>query len=79
MRTIVDGKNPRRDSAFPDALASLSSLADNTINLSFLVNQLKAWVGVVPFVGAGMSVPFGFPAWRPFLESLCAPALRAAC
>ncbi len=37
--------------------------------LPLLVKQLKTRVGVVPFVGAGMSVPFGFPAWRPFLES----------
>jgi hypothetical protein len=34
-----------------------------------LLKQLKTRVGVGPFVGAGMSVPFGFPAWRPFLES----------
>jgi hypothetical protein len=65
----VDGTNPRDDGTPPDAVASLSSLADNTVNLSLLIRQLQARVGVVPFVGAGVSVPFGFPAWRPFLES----------
>src|ERR1017187_6055558 len=49
-------------------LAPLYSLADNPINLPLLLKQLKTRVGVVPFVGAGMSVPFGFPAWGPFLE-----------
>lgn len=57
------------DSAWPVVLAPLSSLADNAINLPLLLKQLKTRVGVVPFVGAGMSVSFGFPAWRPFLES----------
>jgi hypothetical protein len=57
------------DGTFSDAPASLNSLADNAINLSFLIKQLKASLGVVPFVGAATSVPFGFPAWRPFLES----------
>ena len=49
-------------------LAPLNSLADNARNLPLLIEQLRTRVGVVPFVGAGMSVPFGFPAWRPFLE-----------
>ena len=57
------------DRKLPVALALLSSLADNEMNLWLLLRQLKTRVGVVPFVGAGMSVPFGFPAWRPFLES----------
>ena len=57
------------EDSLPAALAALASLADNTINLPLLIKQLKTRVGVVPFVGAGMSVPFGFPAWRPFLES----------
>jgi len=57
------------EDTLPDALASLSSLAENTVNLFLLIKQVKARLGVVPFVGAGMSVPFGFPAWRPFLES----------
>ena len=52
----------------PGALASLASLKDNAVHLSLLIKQLKTSVGVVPFVGAGMSVPFGFPAWRSFLE-----------
>lgn len=65
----MDGNNPRGDGTPLDAVASLSSLADNTFNLSLLIKQIQARVGVVPFVGAGMSVPFGFPAWRPFLES----------
>ena len=26
---------------------------------------------IIPFVGAGLSVPFGFPQWREFLLSCC--------
>ncbi len=29
--------------------------------------QLQSPVGIVPFVGAGLSVPFGYPGWRNFL------------
>jgi WD40 repeat protein len=50
-------------------LTEIRSLADNERNLVALTEQIRTGVGIVPFVGAGMSVPFGFPAWRPFLES----------
>lgn len=60
---------------FPDALASLVSLADNSVNLSLLIKQLKAQVGVVLFVGVGMSVFFRYPAWRAFLESQTTDAM----
>ena len=57
------------DHAPADPLAALRALADNPINLPRLIEQLQNRIGVVPFVGAGMSVPFKLPAWRPFLES----------
>jgi hypothetical protein len=50
--------------------ASLASIGDNPANVGRLLKQLKTRVGITPFIGAGMSVPFGFLAWRPFLESL---------
>ena len=62
-------KSRAGEDSLPAALAPLASLADNAINLSLLLKQLKTRLGVAPFVGAGLSVPFGFPAWRPFLES----------
>src|SRR5262245_19599816 len=46
-----------------------ASLGDNRINIDFLVEQLQTG-GVIPFVGAGMSVPFGFPDWKTFLLSM---------
>jgi WD40 repeat protein len=58
-----------RGGLWPPALDPLALIADNQRNLPLLAKQLKSRVGVVPFVGAGMSVPFGFPAWRPFLEA----------
>jgi hypothetical protein len=33
-----------------------------------LVAQLRSPMGVVPFVGAGLSVDFGFPGWPKFLK-----------
>jgi hypothetical protein len=32
-----------------------------------LVEQLRSPLGVMPFVGAGMSAPYGFPTWDRFL------------
>lgn len=46
------------------------TLGDNGINLPLLVAQLRTSIGVTPFVGAGMSVPFGMPDWRSFLLRL---------
>ncbi len=36
-----------------------------------LIRLIGEGVGVVPFVGAGMSMPFGFPGWRDFLVRSC--------
>jgi hypothetical protein len=36
-------------------------------NLRLLKDQICSGVGVVPFVGAGLSVPMGCPAWTDFL------------
>src|SRR5687768_1097262 len=32
-----------------------------------LIKQMRSPSGVIPFVGAGVSVPFGLPSWRDFL------------
>ncbi len=50
-----------------DLLKLIEPLGDNKANLAFLVKQLGSPLGVVPFVGAGMSVPFQFPDWKTFL------------
>lgn len=34
-----------------------------------LVEQIKSPVSVIPFIGAGMSIPLGFPGWTSFLLS----------
>jgi hypothetical protein len=36
-------------------------------HLSLLEEQLGTRAGIVPFVGAGLSAPFGFPQWGEFL------------
>lgn len=49
--------------------AGLAELIDreNRISFDLLVQQVRSPMGIVPFVGAGMSVEFGFPSWSKFL------------
>ncbi|HUV82057.1 MAG TPA: tetratricopeptide repeat protein [archaeon] len=42
-------------------------MEENKVNLPLLVEQLKTGNGVIPFVGAGLSIPLGFPGWTKFL------------
>jgi predicted ATPase len=53
-----------------EILAYLGDLLDNDVNVSALTEQIRCGVGVVPFVGAGMSVPFRYPQWGTFLRDL---------
>jgi hypothetical protein len=46
---------------------STIEIIDNKGNLRRLVDQLKTPLGVIPFVGAGLCIPFGFPSWTDFL------------
>lgn len=49
-------------------LAITGDFHDNKDNLQRLLEQLQVPNGIVPFVGAGMSIPFGYPGWQSFLE-----------
>ena len=40
----------------------------NTDNLRDLLDALHPDAGLIPFVGAGLSRPFGFPEWGAFLN-----------
>jgi predicted ATPase len=53
-----------------EILAYLGDLPDNDVNVSALTEQIRRGVGVVPFVGAGMSAPFRYPQWGTFLRDL---------
>ena len=50
-----------------ELVTQLESLGDNKVNLPRLQQQLAARLGVIPFVGAGLSIPFGFKGWGAFL------------
>lgn len=50
-----------------ELLELLGGGEENPVNLDRLIGQLQKPAGVTPFVGAGMSIPFGFPAWTDFL------------
>ncbi len=58
--------------ATADTIDSLLNLPDNKIYLPMLVRQMSS-AGVVPFVGAGLSAPFGFPQWTKFLLDAAGP------
>lgn len=44
----------------------LLNIADNKTRFNTLKNIFKKH-RIIPFVGAGMSIPSGFPSWRDFL------------
>jgi hypothetical protein len=48
----------------------VKQIAGNEDSLRRLVDQLRSPAGVLPFVGAGLSVPLGFPGWGCFLLTL---------
>ncbi|MCI0476060.1 MAG: SIR2 family protein, partial [Anaerolineales bacterium] len=50
-----------------ELVTQLESLGDNKINLMRLQEQVTTRLGVIPFVGAGLSIPFGFKGWGAFL------------
>ena len=58
--------------AAADTIDSLLNQPDNKIYLPMLVRQMSS-AGVVPFVGAGLSAPFGFPQWTKFLLEAAEP------
>jgi hypothetical protein len=49
------------------SLKELEDIEDNRHNLRRLRKQLRSPIGIIPFVGAGLSMPFGFPSWSGFL------------
>jgi hypothetical protein len=51
----------------PSGLADMIE-RENENARELLVGQLRSPMGVVPFVGAGLSVDFGFPGWPKFLK-----------
>lgn len=53
-----------------DGIAEIEGIAGNAANLRRLVEQLRTPMRVIPFVGAGLSIPYGMPGWCPFLLKL---------
>ena len=45
----------------------LGNIPGNELSLPMLIEQMQTPVGVVPFIGAGMSAPYGFRQWTLFL------------
>ncbi|MEZ5401750.1 MAG: SIR2 family protein [Bryobacteraceae bacterium] len=52
----------------PEGLAAAIE-SENAGTFRDLVEQLRSPSGVIPFVGAGLSIPFGFHGWRDFLAN----------
>lgn len=60
----------------PDALARLIAEKNRPV-ADALVQSLKSSMGVIPFVGAGVSASFNFPKWGDLLNRLASPAQKA--
>jgi tetratricopeptide (TPR) repeat protein len=60
-----------------DAAASIVNDPRNTANLDDLYGALQGQ-GIIPFVGAGLSRPFGFPEWGGFLRAQASTAGASA-
>lgn len=58
-----------------ELLKHLKIMSD--VNLKRLISDANQTSGIVPFVGAGLSVPFKCPGWREFLCE-CASNIRTA-
>lgn len=52
-------------------------LRSNETALTLIARQGRPTLGVVPFLGAGVSMTFGFPSWQAFLHQAAPPALRS--
>jgi hypothetical protein len=50
-----------------DVLDRFRRIGHNARTISSLVDQLATPLGVIPFVGAGMSADTGLPTWSSFL------------
>jgi hypothetical protein len=51
-------------------LSSFAEFPENEGNFRRLVEDFDSLRGIIPFVGAGASIPFGFPSWTQFLLRL---------
>jgi tetratricopeptide (TPR) repeat protein len=58
------------------AFEMLSAYSDNMGSLRKLTEQIQK-SGIIPFVGAGISAPFGMPGWKRFLEGEAAKCGQA--
>ena len=67
LGTLTRAK-PCRAEVFTEAGLARRLEFDNHRVMRSLVDQLRSPMGVIPFLGAGMSVPFGLPQWDPFLR-----------
>ena len=51
-------------------LQSVLTDRDNEASIGLLIDGLTKGVGVIPYVGAGLAYPFGYPLWSTFLQDL---------
>jgi hypothetical protein len=58
----IESTEPRSD-----AIGVLGSFPENEGNFRRLSDDYDSPLGIVPFIGAGISIPLGFPGWRSFL------------
>jgi hypothetical protein len=59
---------PQPKDTMPEGwLAELANIEENADNISRLISHLSSYLGIVPFIGEGLLLPFGLPDWNNFL------------
>ncbi len=66
------GMEPREKQLNP--ISTLGAFAENEGNFRRLAEDFDSGLGIIPFIGAGLSIPLGFPSWQQFLVKLGARA-----
>lgn len=70
----MNSETPVVGRATEDIMSIVKRISYNEANIRRLVQQAESPLGVVPFVGAGLSIPFGFPSWTDFLVEIATTA-----
>jgi hypothetical protein len=65
---VLAGRWSHHDDVYTPAGLRELIAEENKKTFDVLIAQLRSPMGVVPFVGAGLSVSFGYPGWPAFLK-----------
>src|SRR5437868_3410109 len=59
-------------------MSAIAAMPQNRVALKALLDSMGRRLGIIPFVGAGFSVPWCFPLWAQYLRTLAKHANSVA-